>query len=91
MSPTGLVGLLIGLAGVAAIVGGDFATTDPTALIQIVIVVIGYAVGPAILGVLVLHETLTPAMALGFALVIAGSTLATRRSRPDAEPAVAPA
>jgi drug/metabolite transporter (DMT)-like permease len=167
---TGLVGLLIGLAGVAAIVGGDFATTDPTALIQIVIVVVGYAVGPAILarrlgglptvgvmalslalcalvyvpiaavqlppampsgnvivavvvlavvctaaaflvfaalideigpvratvityvnpavaailGVLVLHETLTPAMALGFGLVIAGSTLATRR------PALAP-
>jgi drug/metabolite transporter (DMT)-like permease len=34
----------------------------------------------AILGVLVLHETLTPAMALGFALVIGGSTLATRRA-----------
>jgi drug/metabolite transporter (DMT)-like permease len=177
VSRTGLVGLLIGLAGVAGIVGGDFATTDPTALVQIVIVVIGYAVGPAILarrlgglptvgvmalslalcavvyipiaavqlptvapspnvviavvvlavvctaaaflvfaalideigpvratvityvnpavaailGVLVLHETLTPAMALGFALVIAGSTLATRRWTPDADPVPAPA
>ncbi len=176
ISRTGLIGLLIGLVGVAAIVGGDFATTDPTALVQIAIVVVGYAVGPAILarrlgglptvgvmalslglcalvylpiaavqlpatmpspnvivavvvlavvctaaafqvfaalideigpvratvityvnpavaailGVLVLNETLTPAMGLGFMLVIAGSTLATRRS-PAPEPLPAPA
>jgi drug/metabolite transporter (DMT)-like permease len=163
----GLLGLLIGLVGVAAIVGGDYATTDPTALLQIVIVVVGYAVGPAILarrlgglptvgvmalslalcalvyipiaaadipsvmpstnvvasvvilavvctavaflvfaalideigpvratvityvnpgvaavlGVLVLHEQFSPAMAIGFALVILGSALATRPSR----------
>jgi drug/metabolite transporter (DMT)-like permease len=49
LGQTGLVGLLIGLVGVAAIVGGDYATSDPTALLQIVVVVIGYAVGPAIL------------------------------------------
>jgi len=36
----------------------------------------------AVLGVLVLSETLTPAMLLGFALAIAGSTLATRRPEP---------
>lgn len=162
---TGLVGLLVGIAGVAAIVGGDFATTDPTALLQLAVVVVCYAVGPAILarrlgglptvgvmalslalcaivylpiaalewpsvvpstdvvasvvilavvctaaafllfaalideigpvratvityvnpavaavlGVLVLRESFTPWMAVGFALVIAGSTLATRR------------
>jgi drug/metabolite transporter (DMT)-like permease len=162
---TGLVGLLIGIAGVAAIVGGDFATTDPTALLQLAVVVVCYAVGPAILarrlgglptvgvmalslalcaavyvpiaalewpsavpssdvvasivilavvctaaaflifaalideigpvratvityvnpavaavlGVFVLRESFTPWMAVGFALVIAGSTLATRR------------
>lgn len=46
---TGMVGLLIGLAGVAAIVGGDYATSDPTALLQIAVVVVCYAVGPAIL------------------------------------------
>jgi drug/metabolite transporter (DMT)-like permease len=45
----GLLGLLIGLVGVGAIVGGDYATSDPTALLQIAIVVVGYAVGPAIL------------------------------------------
>ncbi len=164
---TGLVGLLIGLIGVAAIVGGDYATSDPTALLQIAIVVVGYAVGPAILarrlgglptvgvmalslalcaivyapiaavqlppvvpstnvivsvvilavvctaaallvfaalideigpvratvityvnpavaavlGVFVLHETFTVAMGIGFALVILGSTLATRPPR----------
>lgn len=164
---TGLVGLLIGLVGVAAIVGGDYSASDPTAFLQIAVVVVGYAVGPAILarrlgglptvgvmalslalcavvylpiavvqlpsvvpssnvivsvlilavvctaaaflvfaalideigpvratvityvnpavaavlGVLVLHETFTPPMALGFALVILGSTLATRTSR----------
>ena len=45
----GLLGLLIGLVGVAAIVWGDFATTDATALLEVAIVVVGYAVGPAIL------------------------------------------
>jgi drug/metabolite transporter (DMT)-like permease len=164
---TGLLGLAIGLVGVAAIVGGDYATSDPTALLQIVVVVVGYAVGPAILsrrlgglptvgvmalslalcavvyvpiaatqwpsvvpstdvigsvvvlavvctaaaflvfaalideigpvratvityvnpavaavlGVLVLREDFTPTMGTGFALVILGSTLATRRAR----------
>jgi drug/metabolite transporter (DMT)-like permease len=46
---TGLVGLLIGLAGVGAIVGGDFEASNLTALLQVAVVVIGYAVGPAIL------------------------------------------
>jgi drug/metabolite transporter (DMT)-like permease len=172
----GLLGLLIGLIGVAAIVGADYATSDPTALLQIGIVVIGYAVGPAILarrlsglptvgvmalslalcavvyapiaavqwpsvmpsanvvaavvilavictaaafilfaalideigpvratvityvnpavaavlGVLVLGETFSPAMGIGFALVILGSTLATRPSRTVAEPLRSP-
>jgi len=47
---TGLIGLVIGLVGVAAIVGADYATSDPTALLQILVVVVCYAVGPAILG-----------------------------------------
>jgi drug/metabolite transporter (DMT)-like permease len=162
----GLLGLLIGLIGVAAIVGGDYATSDPTALLQVGVVVVCYAVGPAILarrlgglptvgimavslglcalaylpiaavqlpaampspnvlaailvlavvctaaaflvfgalveeigpvrstvityvnpavaavlGVLVLHEAFSVAMGIGFALVILGSTLATRLS-----------
>jgi drug/metabolite transporter (DMT)-like permease len=44
-----LAGLFIGLIGVVAIVGGDFEAADATALVQIGIVVVGYAVGPAIL------------------------------------------
>lgn len=49
ISRVGLVGLLIGMGGVAAIVGADYGTTDPTALLQIALVVVCYAVGPAIL------------------------------------------
>ena len=163
----GLVGLLIGLIGVLAIVGADFEASDATALVQIAVVIVGYAVGPAILsrrlgglpsvgvmalslglcalvylpiaavqlpsvmpstnvlaavvilavlctacaflvfaaliaeigpvratvityvnpavaavlGVLVLNESFSIAMGIGFALVILGSTLATRQSR----------
>ena len=47
--PVGLLGMLIGLVGVVAIVGADFAATDTTALVQVGIVVVGYALGPAIL------------------------------------------
>jgi drug/metabolite transporter (DMT)-like permease len=49
LSRAGLAGLLIGLIGVAAIVWGNFSTSDPAALAEIAIVVVGYAVGPAIL------------------------------------------
>ena len=169
---TAILGLLIGLVGVVGIVGGDFATTDPIALVEIAGVVVCYAVGPAILarrlgglpslgvmalsltgcallylpiaavqlpatwpsgsvvvsvivlavictaaaflvfaalieeigpvratvityvnpavaavlGVLVLNETLTVPMIAGFALVILGSTLATRRPTSAAAP-----
>ena len=47
--PLGLLGMLIGLVGVVAIVGTEFGATDTTALVQIAIVVVGYALGPAIL------------------------------------------
>jgi drug/metabolite transporter (DMT)-like permease len=47
--PVGLLGMLIGLLGVVAIVGADFEATDTTALLQIAVVVVGYALGPAIL------------------------------------------
>jgi drug/metabolite transporter (DMT)-like permease len=40
----------------------------------------------AVLGVLVLNETFTIPMGIGFALVILGSTLATRTSRPASAP-----
>lgn len=50
-------------------------------------------VNPAVavvLGVLFLNEPLTWSIVAGFGLILAGSVLATRRSRRPAEPAVAP-
>ena len=164
-------GLLVGLVGVALIVGFDLRASDATALVEITLVVIGYALGPAILsrylsdvpsvtvigialtlcalayapaaalqwpqaipspsvlgslavlavvctaiafllffaliaeigpvratvityvnpavaavlGVTVLHENFTLGMGVGFVLVLAGSTLATRRRAPAGE------
>jgi len=49
IGPLGLGGLALGLVGVAAIVGLDFHASSSTALIQMGLVAIGYAVGPAIL------------------------------------------
>lgn len=45
----GAFGLLIGLAGVTAIVGTDLEASNVTAILAIGVVVVGYAVGPAIL------------------------------------------
>lgn len=47
--PTALFGMVLGIVGVAFIVGGDFAGTDMTAVLLIGVVVVGYALGPAIL------------------------------------------
>jgi drug/metabolite transporter (DMT)-like permease len=44
-----LLGLLVGLIGVAAIVGESVHASNTTALLEMALVVIGYAVGPAIL------------------------------------------
>jgi drug/metabolite transporter (DMT)-like permease len=44
-----LVGLLLGLAGVAALVGLDLGGASAGSLVEIAFVVLGYAVGPAIL------------------------------------------
>lgn len=49
LARSGVAGLLIGLVGVGAIVGGDFATTDVVALVQVFLVAVCYAIGPAIL------------------------------------------
>lgn len=48
MGPANLLGLLIGIVGVGAIVGFDWQATTWVALIEIVLVVVGYALGPAI-------------------------------------------
>jgi drug/metabolite transporter (DMT)-like permease len=46
---SGIVGLLIGLVGVAAIVGVNLGSSSVTALLEMGFVVVGYALGPAIL------------------------------------------
>ncbi|MEV0269022.1 MAG: EamA family transporter [Hamadaea sp.] len=49
LGPRRILGLGVGLAGVAALVGLDLSADDTWALVQMAIVVIGYAVGPFIL------------------------------------------
>jgi drug/metabolite transporter (DMT)-like permease len=49
IGPAGIGGLMVGLVGVGAIVGLDLRTTDTTALVQMGLVAVGYAVGPAML------------------------------------------
>jgi drug/metabolite transporter (DMT)-like permease len=68
---TGLLGLLVGLAGVAAIVGGDFEASDATALLEVGLVVVGYAVGPAILSRYLAGLPSVGVMALSLALCAA--------------------
>jgi drug/metabolite transporter (DMT)-like permease len=46
---TGTCGLLLGMVGVAAIVGFDLRATSAVALVEVAVVVVGYALGPAIL------------------------------------------
>lgn len=50
-----LTGLLLGLAGVAAIVGFDLRASDGPALLEMGVVVIGYALGPVILSRYLAH------------------------------------
>ena len=174
LEPVSLAGLLLGLLGVAALVGLDVRGSQLGAALEVGLVVVGYALGPVILsrwlsdlpgigvmavaltacalgyapfaigalpgrwpsaavtasvltlgvictaaaflmlfalvgeigpvratvityvnpavavvaGVLVLHEPLTVATVVGFALIVAGSVLATRQPREGAEPAV---
>ena len=46
---SGVVGLLVGLVGVTAIVGADYGTRDPIAVLQVFVTAVCYAIGPAIL------------------------------------------
>jgi drug/metabolite transporter (DMT)-like permease len=48
IGPVGIAGLLLGLVGVGAIVGFDVHAADAGALAEMGLVVVGYAMGPAI-------------------------------------------
>jgi drug/metabolite transporter (DMT)-like permease len=49
LGPRRLLGLLVGIAGVAALVGLDLHVNDALALVEMVVVIVGYAVGPFLL------------------------------------------
>ena len=49
IGPLNLAGLLLGLAGVAAIVGFDVRASDAIAFVEMALVVVGYSVAPVIL------------------------------------------
>jgi len=63
-----LLGLGVGLAGVAALVGLDLTADDTWALVQMAIVVVGYAVGPFILNRNLAGVPGLPVMAVSLAL-----------------------
>ncbi len=65
---TGLLGLLVGLAGVAAIVGVNLGSSSPTVLLEMGLVVVGYAVGPAILARRLAGVSTVAVMALSLSL-----------------------
>ena len=49
VGPMGILGLLVGIVGVAAIVGVNLGSSNWLALAAMAVVVLGYAIGPAIL------------------------------------------
>ena len=49
IGPLGIGGLLLGLAGVAAIVGLELHASDAASIVQMALVAVGYALGPAVL------------------------------------------
>src|SRR5437764_301645 len=61
-------GLLLGLVGVALIVGFDLRASDATALVEIALVVIGYSVGPAILSRYLSDVPLVTVIGIAFTL-----------------------
>jgi drug/metabolite transporter (DMT)-like permease len=65
---TGWLGLMLGLVGVVAIVGADFGSSDPIAFLEVAVVVVGYAVGPAILARRLNGLSTVGVMALSLAL-----------------------
>ena len=68
VGPIGVLGLLIGLAGVALIVGVNLGSSSATAFLEMAVVVVGYAIGPAILA----RPTLLPSAGVLEAVAVLG-------------------
>jgi len=81
VGPVGLLGLVLGLAGVAALVGLDVHGSQAGAVVEIAGVVLGYAVGPVIM-----NRSLGDVPALG--VVAVSLSLCTAGYAPFAVPAL---
>jgi drug/metabolite transporter (DMT)-like permease len=68
VGPTSIVGLLVGLAGVAAIVGVNLGSSSAAALLEMALIVIDYALGPAILARRLAGLSTVAVMALSLSL-----------------------
>lgn len=79
----GWLGLLAGLAGVAALVGLDIDTSHRGAVLEVMVVVVGYALGPVIIsrylgeqqGIAVVAITLTGAALIYLPFIVFGDAL----------------
>lgn len=71
LTPLNWLGIALGMAGVAALVGFAVSGSDLGAFGEVLLVVIGYALGPAILAKWMPGLPGTGVMALGFALTAA--------------------
>ena len=85
LSPTAWLGLALGIAGVAALVGLDVCGSDLGAVGQVGIVVVGYALGPAILARWLAHLPGLGVVALSLTItaLLYVPDRARRRRRPE--------
>lgn len=90
MGRAGWGGLLLGFAGVAALVGLDIDTSDRVAVLQLLAVVVGYAIGPMILARSLSNESglAVVGVAFGFAALGAVGVLAIGGGWPTAVPSI---
>ena len=88
LAPRNWLGIALGMAGVAALVGFAVSASDLGAFGEVLLVVAGYALGPAILAKWMHGLPGTGVMAVGFALAAAvyAPVVATTRSWPSAWP-----
>lgn len=81
-----VLGLAIGLAGVAALVGLDLRTGDTSAFLEMLLVTTGYAVGPLIVARRLSDVPSLGVVALSLALCAIGYTLPGIREMPHTLP-----
>ena len=86
---TGVLGLLVGLVGVAAIVGANLGSSSVAALLAMAVVVIGYAVGPAILARRLAGLSTVAVMAFSLSLCAVAYAPVAMLQRPAAVPSAA--